>query len=148
MSTKKNTSIYEADFPPSVVLLSFFKQLIDQILAEATNRQNDMTANQLELVVILGQPITMKRIAALLVMKPSNLTTLVNSCVQQGWVERIASDIDKRSVSVELTASGRKRRKKIITDVSDIMKSLSGLSEDVAAKVVAIVTKPDYAGRE
>ena len=146
MSTKNNSSVFEADFPSSVVLLSFFKQLTDRVVAEATNRQKDMTANQLELLVILGQPITMKRVAELLVMKPSNLSTLVDSCVKRGWVERITSDVDKRSVSVKLTPGGRKRRRKIVIELPEIIQSLSGLTEEVADEVVEKLSKLDNAG--
>lgn len=132
--------IYEDDFPPSIALLSHFKRLTDRVLAEVAQENDNLTVNQIQLIAMLGAPMTMKNISDALSMKPSNLTPLVQSCVINNWLERKKLGADQRVISVVLTPEGRALRTRLISQFSAAFRAVSGLSEDQAAKLLKLAT--------
>lgn len=70
---------------------------------------HDLSIVQARLLGILrDRRPTIKELAALLQLDKSSVTGLVDRAEERGLVRRIASTIDRRSVAVSLTASGRK----------------------------------------
>ena len=105
--------VFTGDFPPTLSLIAYFKQLTDLVLDQAARSNGNMTANQIELVAILGQRMTMKDVAYALRMHPSNVTGLVNTCTEAGWVKREPSKTDNRTKHLLLTQQGVALRKQI-----------------------------------
>jgi len=133
--------IYEDDFPPSIALLAHFKQLSDRILAEVAQQNENLTVNQVQLIAVLGAPMTMKNISDTLFIKPSNLTPLVQSCVANHWLEKKKLDADLRVISAVLTPEGRELRRHLISQFAETFQAVSGLSEDQAADLLKLATK-------
>lgn len=127
------------DFPPRIALLAVFKQMIDEVMAEAATLRDDMTANQIRLLIILGEPMPMKELAHLMAMKPSNLTPLVAACAEKGWVVRQQSKSDKRSISAALTESGQAERMRLMKLISDVVQYVTGITEARAEQILKIV---------
>lgn len=137
--------IFTDDFPPSLLLLSFFKKLTDRVMDETAQADGAMTVNQLELVAVLGQKMTMKEVAEVLRMHPSNVTGLVNACTQAGWVKRLPSKRDKRTKHLVLTKTGAEQRKRILTEIERRLYNISGISDEVASQVITHLKLPKVA---
>lgn len=129
--------IFMADFPKSLLLLAYFKQLTDQVLDDTAKANGSMTVNQLELIAILGQQMTMKEVADALRMHPSNVTGLVNNCTEAGWVERVPSKSDKRTKHLVLTHMGTELRNKILRDIARHLQEISGITDDIAVQILS-----------
>lgn len=128
--------VFTGDFPPSLLLLSYFKQLTDRVMDETAQADGAMTLNQLELVAVLGRKMTMKEVADALRMHPSNVTGLVNACTQAGWVERLPSKSDKRTKYLVLTKSGADQRNQILREVGRRLYDTAGISDEVATQIL------------
>lgn len=137
--------IFEGDFPPTLSLLSFFKLLTNRALSETARKHSNMTLNQIELLLILGQPLTMKQVADATLAHPSNVTVLVRTCAKQGWVERVSSKTDKRTKYVVLTPAGKKIRQDLIGDLTNLTQQASGITDATASKILdhLKITRPE-----
>ncbi len=72
----------------------------------------------------------------------STTTTLVNKLANSGYVEKINSDLDKRSVDVFLTKKGEEV-KDIISDISQEVLSIvyKGVSDDEKESALTVLEK-------
>lgn len=115
---------------------------------ETAQASGSMTVNQLELLAILGREMTMKEVADALQMHPSNVTGLVNTCTDAGWVERMPSKSDKRTKFLVLTETGAEQRKHILRELEHRLNDLSGISDETAKQILTQlgVSKAAYAG--
>ena len=137
--------IFTDDFPPTLLLLSYFRQLTDQVLEDAAQANGSMTVNQLELIAILGQKMTMKEVADALRMHPSNVTGLVNACAEAGWVERKQSKTDRRTRHLVLTQFGGELRKHILDFIARRLQETSGITDERAQQILSRVELSDAA---
>ncbi len=134
--------VYEDDFPSSIALLAHFKKLTNHVLAEVAEHCDDLTINQIQLITILGAPMTMKSISEALSIKPSNLTPLVQSCVANNWLEKKKLEADQRVISAVLTPEGRELRHQLISRFAETFRTISGLSENQATHILKLATNP------
>lgn len=109
--------IYTGDLPPRLAVLAHFKKLIERTLTAVTQANDAMTANQMQLLMILGRPLTMKEVSEAINMHPSNLSVLVQGAVESGWVERQTSAADKRTKILVLTSQGTQIRSCIMDEI-------------------------------
>lgn len=68
-----------------------------------------MTMHMLE-----GPPLTMRELADIIGLEPSNLTAVVDKLEARGYVERQSSPTDRRIKRVALTRAGRVMRKRLV----------------------------------
>lgn len=63
-----------------------------------------------EIMTLMGldhhHTLRMKDISAMVGLAPSTITQMMDSLVERGYIERIASDVDRRSVNLVLTPQG------------------------------------------
>jgi DNA-binding MarR family transcriptional regulator len=65
------------------------------------------------LELLAAQPRSMKALSQELSVDPSTATRLVEPLVQQGWIERVAMDRDRRVLTLRLMPAGRRLRDQI-----------------------------------
>jgi DNA-binding MarR family transcriptional regulator len=77
---------------------------------DAAIRPTGLNANQLSLLAVLSgeDAITMKRLAAAVVMDRTTLTRNLRPLARQGWVQ-VEAGADRREREVTLTAAGRRK---------------------------------------
>ncbi len=129
--------VSEDDFPPTLSLIAYFKLMAARVLTETARHNCSLTVNQIELIVILGKPLTMKDVAQATMTQPSNLTGLVKSCEDKGLVQREPSQSDKRTKLVVLTPEGREVRKQLMVALAKTFTAMSGVTDDVAAEILS-----------
>jgi len=72
--------------------------------------EDGLTLAQYRVLAFLSQgEWAASKLAEWLVVSRPSVTALVDGLVEQGWVERKASEADRRTVLHELTAAGRRR---------------------------------------
>ena len=78
--------------------------------ARAADPANTLTVAQLELLSSLAEhPRTRPgELARRLHLAPNTVTTLINALAPRGLLERSASEIDRRAVTIELTPDGER----------------------------------------
>ena len=75
------------------------------------------------------QGLSMRELSQRLMVTGGNVTGLTDRLVAQGWVERQATQEDRRRVTVRLTAAGRRHFKAMAREHEDWVQSLmSGLN--------------------
>jgi DNA-binding MarR family transcriptional regulator len=77
----------------------------------------------------LGEPRTMSEIAGFLHCDPSNVTGIVDGLEAKGLAERRPSERDRRVKLIELTAAGRRTRRRLLGEMAKPPDWLQGLSE-------------------
>lgn len=87
---------------------------IERVMNEALEPLG-ITAAQADAITVIGQaePLSLKRLGDLLIAEAGHPSRLVDRLVGAGYVERLASEDDRRRVVLSLTKSGRRLRAKI-----------------------------------
>lgn len=125
--------------PPSLRVGAYFKHLTDKVLGEVASTWPDLTTNQVRMLIVVSEPVSMKELAKKLSITPSNLTPLVGSCVKSGWAQKIRSETDGRSTAVQLTPEGEGLRRELVPQIANIVQDTSGLSEDVFSQILKLI---------
>lgn len=84
-----------------------------------------MTLHMLE-----GPPATMRELADIIGLEPSNLTSVVDKLEARGLVERQSAPDDRRVKRVALTRSGRAMRKRIVERLKQPAPWMAGLDTE------------------
>jgi DNA-binding MarR family transcriptional regulator len=98
-------------------------------------------------------PLAMGELARRLAINPSSATDVVDRLVEHGWVERLPSPADRRTVSVQLTPSAAELAARVRAAVTaGVQSTLAGLDDDEVATLVGLLSRmvPDSpsAGRK
>ncbi len=109
------------------------KETLDSVISR--HGLNHFQAHLLgELRSLDGQPI--RSLAAHICMKPSNITPLIRSLEQLGYVERRQDAADKRSFLIFLTPKGRSVSESIDRDFSALFSAERERAEELQEKVI------------
>ena len=88
-----------------------------------------------------GRPVPMGRLADTLACDASNVTGLVDRLESRGLVRRQASDADRRSKVLHLTAAGSRLRAQLVDRMSAPPPILGRLSERDQQALIRILTR-------
>jgi MarR family transcriptional repressor of emrRAB len=125
------------DYPQQLVTLSRLayhiqKRTQDQ-LSMAMKRHGMTSVSYTVLMVLYGSEDETQRASDLgeaCSEKPANLTRICNELEQQGLIRRRFSTEDRRSVSISLTALGRKRVEQVAPEYWEILqRTYDGIGE-------------------
>ena len=97
---------------------------VNQVVSVVADRY-DLTPQQVGLLRMLDEPMSMRAYAEDLSCDPSNVTGLVDRAERLGLVERVPDPFDRRVRMLTLTAKGRLIRSKVNRDLA------SGLADSV-----------------
>lgn len=99
----------------------------------------DLTPQQLALLRMLGEPLSMRAFAQDLSCDPSNVTGLVDRAERLGLVERVTDPDDRRVRMLTLTAKGRRIRDKVNRDLGRAIVDELGLGTDDPSQLVSLL---------
>lgn len=88
-----------------------------------------------------GRPVPMGRLASTLACDASNVTGLVDRLESRGLVRRQASDADRRSKVLQLTAAGSRMRALLVDKMSTPPPILDRLSAREQQTLIRILTR-------
>ncbi|NBV41604.1 MarR family transcriptional regulator [bacterium] len=98
----------------------------------------------LEMLVHVG-PMCQRSIAAKTLTSGGNITTVLNTMEQNGWVIRTRSDQDKREVIVRISSEGESLIQSVfpahLNEMMDAFAILSHTEQDELARLCAILGK-------
>ena len=107
-------------------------QLIEKQVRSGLRDEFNTTLPRFDLMAQLErhpQGLSMRELSQRLMVTGGNVTGLTDRLVAQGWVERQATQEDRRRVTVRLTAAGRRHFKSMAREHEDWVQSLmSGLN--------------------
>lgn len=119
----------------SRILNSFENEAYEKL--NITQRQN----SYLELIFILENP-TVSVIAERLKFSKPTVTIAINRLIEEGYAQKVQSDIDKRSFSIVLTEKGKNIVKSINEQRKEAVKYLSAsLSQKEMIKLAWYLNK-------
>jgi MarR family transcriptional regulator, lower aerobic nicotinate degradation pathway regulator len=103
----------------------------------------DLSLTQLRVLGILrDRNPTMAELATYLGLERSTVSGLVDRAVQRGLVEKTAHPADARSVRVGLTPEARRLATRILAEIGELMKPLTGrLPVAERRRLAALLTK-------
>ena len=105
----------------------------------AVAARHDLTAQQLGLLRLLDEPVSMRAFAEELSCDPSNVTGLVDRVERLGLVDRIPDPGDRRIRVLTLTAKGRRLRDRINRELAlDLARAL-GLKPEDQDRVLGVI---------
>ncbi len=108
-------------------------------------RKIGLTGTQFNLLTTLERaerPVSMGEMAAMMVLKPTNLSGIVNGLAKHGLVRREVSTLDQRSFLVTLTPAGQRLLDGFLPDHwRHLERIMSGLSEGERVTLVNLLRK-------
>ena len=115
---------------------------VHQVVSLVADRY-DLTPQQVGLLRVLDEPMSMRAYAEDLACDPSNVTGLVDRAELLGLVERVLDPLDRRVRMLTLTAKGRAIRSRVNNDLaSELTIALGVAARDVGqiAQILATMT--------
>jgi DNA-binding MarR family transcriptional regulator len=115
-----------------------------EVLAAVAAR-HDLTPQQVGLLRLLDEPVSMRAFAEELACDPSNVTGLVDRAERLGLVDRVPDPGDRRIRMLTLTAEGRRLREQINGEVAGDLAAALGLKPADRPRVldlIATLTSP------
>ena len=109
-----------------------------EVLAVVAAR-HDLTVQQVGLLRMLDEPVSMRAFAEELSCDPSNVTGLVDRVERLGLVDRIPDPDDRRIRMLTLTAKGRRLRQRINGEVGRDLAAALGLRPGDHGKVLRLL---------
>ncbi|MDO1605730.1 MarR family transcriptional regulator [Lactobacillus sp. YT155] len=122
----------------------YFMAGVWMVVGKRKRHDYDNTRGQYRLLNLLTQHdgLTNAEITELLDIKPSSVSLQVKALEERGFIERKASETDKRIQLIYLTEDGKKRIKKGDSQVDLISEEiLTGLSEDEQKQLAQLLKK-------
>jgi DNA-binding MarR family transcriptional regulator len=123
-------------------------QMVDRLL-EVTHRvqqvvtavadQYELTPQQVGLLRMLDEPMSMRAYAEDVACDPSNVTGLVDRAERLGLVERAADPLDRRVRMLTLTARGRSIRSKVNNDLAAGLAEALGVSSIKSTSIARLL---------
>lgn len=108
-------------------------------------RRYDLSFARLEILGLLyynqDDPLPMNTISSWLMVHPASVTNSVERLVDQGYVQRVRSDADRRVVRAELTPSGKSAVEACLPRLAERRFGLSGLSAKETRQLVGLLAK-------
>jgi DNA-binding MarR family transcriptional regulator len=101
--------------------------------------RHDLTAQQLGLLRLLDEPVSMRAFAEELSCDPSNVTGLVDRVERLGLVDRIPDPGDRRIRVLSLTAKGRRLRDRINRELARDLAIALGLKPEDRDRVLGVI---------
>jgi len=120
-------------------LLEMTKQTHHVIQAVAA--RHDLTAQQVGLLRLLGEPVSMRAFAEELACDPSNVTGLVDRVERLGLVDRVPDPDDRRIRVLTLTAKGRGLRDEINGEIARDLAAALGLESGDHGRVLGLISE-------
>lgn len=121
----------------------------------AIARKLGLTPPGLGALRLLDEPRTMGEIATFLHCDPSNVTGIVDNLEEKGLAERRPSPQDRRVKLIELTATGRRLRGRLIREIEkppEWMEALSAADQrtlrDLLQRAAETTSGPPRAGKK
>jgi len=118
-------------------LLEVAKRTHEVMVAVAA--RHDLTAQQVGLLRVLDEPVSMRAFAEELSCDPSNVTGLVDRVERLGLVDRVADPDDRRIRMLTLTPKGRRLREKINAEVARDLAVALGLRPEDHGRVLRLI---------
>jgi len=109
-----------------------------QVLTSVAAR-HELTAQQVGLLRLLDEPVSMRAFAEELACDPSNVTGLVDRVERLGLVDRIPDPGDRRIRILTLTSQGRRLRNRINQEVARDLAVALGLKPEDHGRVLRLV---------
>lgn len=101
-----------------------------------------ITLTQCHAIVEIGrnQGLMLKELAGILMLDTSTVSKAVDGLVQQGLLERIPADTDRRSVHISLTKQGRLLFEQIEQDMNNrFARILKTVTDEDSVKIVKAI---------
>ena|SRR5665213_508198 len=112
-------------------------------LMDTAERNNITTMQALTLCLIdKDKPVPMKNISEFMSCDPSNITSLVEQLVSEGFVQRKEASYDRRVKTLSLTNKGQDLQNKLLDiTIKTRLPNICNLSEAEVGKLVSVLEK-------
>jgi DNA-binding MarR family transcriptional regulator len=111
---------------------------VQQVVSEVAERY-DLTPQQVGLLRMLDEPMSMRAYAEDLSCDPSNVTGLIDRAERLGLVERLPDPLDRRVRMLTLTAKGRSTRTRVNGDLASGLAGALGVSANDASQLAGLL---------
>jgi DNA-binding MarR family transcriptional regulator len=121
---------------------------VQQVVSEVAERY-DLTAQQVGLLRMLDEPMSMRAYAEDLSCDPSNVTGLIDRAERLGLVQRLPDPLDRRVRMLTLTTKGRSTRARVNSDLASGLANALGVSPSDAnqlSKLLQTTTRASEGG--
>ena len=92
--------------------------------------RHELTPQQVGLLRMLGEPVSMRELAEDRSCDPSNITGLVDRAERLGLVTRSPNPRDRRVRMLELTEEGRRMRARLTRELAVEVRAALGITDD------------------
>ena len=129
-----------------LVILAIYRafSILDRDQTRELNVAN-LDPKQFNVLAVLHrveEPITMRELSKMVAIKPTNLTGLVESLFEKGYISRQTNPEDRRSVPVTTSNEGEKFLNEFLPEHWKHLEGLmSGLSESERTRLVKLLRK-------
>ena len=111
-------------------------RVVEHALAVVAAR-HELTPQQVGLLRMLGEPVSMRELAEDRSCDPSNVTGLVDRAERLGLVARTPNPRDRRVRMLELTEDGRRMRARVTRELASEVRSALGITDESQGDEVA-----------
>jgi DNA-binding MarR family transcriptional regulator len=111
---------------------------VQQVVSEVAERY-DLTPQQVGLLRMLDEPMSMRAYAEDLSCDPSNVTGLIDRAERLGLVERLPDPLDRRVRMLTLTAKGRSTRTRVNSDLASGLADALGVATRDASQIAGLL---------
>ncbi len=101
--------------------------------------RHDLTPQQIGLLRMLDEPMSMRAFAEDLSCDPSNVTGLVDRAERLGLVQRVPDPHDRRIRMLTLTPKGRRSRDRVNRDLASELGDALGLTPATSGRVARLL---------
>jgi len=101
--------------------------------------RHDLTPQQIGLLRMLDEPMSMRAFAEDLSCDPSNVTGLVDRAERLGLVQRVLDPHDRRIRMLTLTPKGRRSRDRVNRDLASELGDALGLTPATSGRVARLL---------
>ncbi|SFU05085.1 DNA-binding transcriptional regulator, MarR family [Pseudovibrio denitrificans] len=127
------------DLPASMLVLFQFQEILGRIHKSYSEYADKLTPTETNMLLHLGTPVRMGKLADLLFCLPSNVTVLVDKFEKLGLLQRQRSEEDRRAIEVALTDKGQELRTQTIAHISKVIEEQSGLDQGDFEKILEVL---------
>ncbi|WP_160116686.1 MarR family winged helix-turn-helix transcriptional regulator [Pseudovibrio ascidiaceicola] len=127
------------DLPASMLVLFQFQEILGRIHKSYSEYADKLTPTETNMLLHLGEPVRMGKLADLLFCLPSNVTVLVDKFEKLNLLQRQRSAEDRRAIEVALTDKGQALRTQTIKHISKVIEEQSGLEQEDFEKIFDVL---------
>ena len=107
----------------------------DQAVVQALSKQEK------HVIILLGSPQRMGVLAREMTALPSTITSIADGLEEKLLLERIRDPADRRAFLLRLTGDGEEIRRTMVQKVSEMFRSISGLSPEETEAFAKLANK-------